>query len=92
MNEVRDMGRESLFNDAYGYKPVIYMYYELNPDKTFKIFRLRFVYKDNQYTLTEYYKDRTNTTDYCDLNGERFNRFVDAEIKVAEKIKNGDNQ
>jgi len=91
MNEQRDFVRGDLFKSAYGIKPKVFIKYELNPDGTFKTFILRFVYKDKEWTLTELYAGTTNMTDYCTLTGtdEKFKRFVDAELKLVEFMKNG---
>ena len=91
MNDKRDFARENLFISYYGLKPKVYINYELNPDNTFKTFTLKFTYKDKEYILTEYYKDNTNLTDYCTLTGieDRFNRFVDAELKLVSIMKDG---
>lgn len=90
MNEKRDEIREELFNSAYGFKPQIHVFYELNADKTFRLFRLRFVYNQREISLTEYYDGNTNMTDYCQLsNQENFDKFVDAERRVKE-ILNGE--
>ena len=89
MNEIQDKAREDIFASTYGLRPRVYIYYELNDDKTYKIFRLRFNYKEKDYTLTEYYDGNSNLTDYCTLTGtdEKFDRFVDAEIKLVELMK-----
>ena len=92
MNEKRDEIREELFKQAYGFKPEVYIYYEVNPDDTFKVCRLRFKYKDKEYILTEQYEGTTNLTAYCTVDGidEKFKRFVDAEKKIVELFKDGD--
>lgn len=89
MNEIRDQVREELFNSTYGFKPQIYIYYELNSDKTFHLFRLRFVYGETEVILTENYDGNTNMTANCQLSTqETFNKFIDAEQRVRE-ILNG---
>lgn len=86
----RDCVREELFNSSYGIKPTVYLKYELNPDNTFKTFTLLFKHKDKEWVLEEVYKDNTNMTDFCTLAGETFKRFVDAELRLVEIMKNGD--
>ena len=89
--EKRDEIREELFHQAYGFKPKVYISFEMNDDKTFKTFMLRFNFKDKNWILTENYKGKTNMTDYCTLTGtdEQFKRFVDAEYKLVELMKDG---
>ena len=87
----RDYVRDELFNSDYKIKPEVYIKYEINPDSTFKTFTVLFKHKDKQWILEEIYKGNTNKTDYCTLTGieERFKRFVDAEKKLVELMKNG---
>lgn len=93
MNEKRDEVREDLFNQAYGMKPEVYIKYELNPDRTFKMFSIRFVWKDHSFYLVEHYKENTNMTDFCDVvehpdyGSEVYPRFVDAEKRIVELMK-----
>ena len=89
MNFKRDEVREELFNSSYHIKPIVYIKYEINPDGTFKTFTLLFQYKDKEWILNEVYKDNTNMTDFCTLGEETFKRFVDAELKLVEYMKNG---
>jgi hypothetical protein len=93
MDYQRDLVREELFNSEYKIKPTIHIKYELNSDGTFKTFTLNFGYKDKGWILEEVYNGNTNMTDYCTLTGttEMFKRFVDAELKLVELIKDGDN-
>lgn len=91
MEYKRDEVREELFNSSYHIKPVVHIKYELNPDQTFKTFTLKFGFKDKEWILEEVYKDTTNMTDYCTLTGvdTQFKRFVEAELKLVEEMKNG---
>ena len=93
MEYTHDPVREDLFNSSYQIKPSVYIKYELNDDGTFKTFTLNFGHKDKCWILEEVYKGLTNMTDYCTLTGtdEKFKRFVDAELKLVELIKDGDN-
>jgi len=97
MEYKRDLVREDLFNSAYGVKPVVHIKYEMNDDKTFKSFTLKFEYKDKEWIMHEEYKDNTNMTDYVTLTGveEKFvnpkGAFNDAEKKLVEMMKNGNN-
>jgi hypothetical protein len=91
MDYKRDEVREDLFNASYKIKPEIHIKYELNTDGTFKTFTLNFKFRDKVWILEEVYKDNTNMTDYCTLTGtdEKFKRFVDAELKLLELMKDG---
>ncbi len=91
MQEQRDLVREDLFNNAYKIKPEIYISYDLNDDNTFKIFALRFILNNKDWILTEYYDGNKNLTNFCTLTGikETFKRFIDAEKRLVEIIKNG---
>jgi hypothetical protein len=88
----RDLVREDLFNSSYEVKPEVWIKYELNPDKTFKVFELKFKYKDKEWDLVEVYKDTTNMTDYCTLTGieEKFDKFYKAEFKLVDLMKEVD--
>ncbi len=94
MNYQRDLVREELFNSSYQIKPTVHIKYEMNDDGTFKTFTLNFGHKDKSWILEEVYNGNTNMTDYCTLTGteEKFKRFVDAELKLLELMKNGDPQ
>jgi hypothetical protein len=67
----------------------VWIKYELNPDKTFKVFELKFKYKDKEWDLVEVYKDTTNMTDYVTLTGieEQFKQFYKAELKLVDLMK-----
>jgi hypothetical protein len=93
MEYTRDLVREELFKSEYKIKPTVHIKYEVNDDGTFKTFTLNFGHKDKCWILEEVYKENTNLTDYCTLTGtdERFKRFIDAELKLVELIKDGDN-
>jgi len=84
-----DPVRSDLFNSSYGIKPTVYIKYELNDDKTFKTFTLKFKHKDREWILNEVYKDRTNMTDYCTLTRieDKFDKFYLAENKLVEMMK-----
>jgi hypothetical protein len=89
MDFVHDPAREELFNSSYNVKPSVHIKYEMNDDGTFKTFTLNFGHKDKCWILEEVYNGNTNMTDYCTLTGtdEKFKRFVDAELKVVELMK-----
>lgn len=89
MDWKRDLVREELFNSTYNLKPEIWIRYELNPDKTFKTFELKFKYKDREWDLVEIYKDTTNMTDYCTLTGkeEKIPKFYVAENELIKLMK-----
>jgi hypothetical protein len=91
MTYLRDKIREELFYAAYGFKPEIWINYELNEDNTFKTFTLKFRWKGKDWILNEVYNGNTNMTDYCTVTSleDHFKRFVDAELKLVELMKNG---
>lgn len=93
MDYQRDKIREELFYASYGFKPEVSIKYELNEDSTFKTFTLKFRWRGEDRILEEVYNGHTNMTDYCTLTGvtDNFKRFVDAELKLVELMKNGNN-
>jgi hypothetical protein len=91
MEYKRDTAREGLFKSAYSVTPEIYIKYEMNDDGTFKTFTIKFKDKGREWILEEIYNGNSNLTDYCTLTGidRKFDKFIDAELKLVELIKNG---
>jgi len=87
----KDKDRERAFERRYGKKSDVYVQYNVTPDLKDGYYTVKFITK-KEYLITEYLKD--GLTDYITFKyskdgrdyEHRFNRFIDAEIMLADEI------